>query len=167
MRIGSSEGIIFVVIVIGIFLGVRYYFNVYLKSAGYALGAFVGAVKAGNPETQFAMLDSNDQNSIGSLKNYEKQIPLGRGYATRIENFTLNEEKPNPQDPDEVTLKATLVVRGGATGKQLYQTSSQTVNDTYVLHKDSKGEWKVALSKSKLGLLEVAPTPPGDPINGG
>ena len=167
MRVGGPEVIVFVVMAIGAFVGVRYYFTVHLKSAGYALGAFVGAVKAGNPEAQFDMLEANDKANVGSVKEYEKKITLGRGYATRIENFTINEELPNPKDPDEVTLKATLSVRGTASGKQLYQSSSQSVNDTYVLRKDEKGEWKVSLSKSKLGLLELPPTPPGDPINGG
>ncbi len=167
MRVGGAEGIVFVVIVLGLIFGVRYYFTVYVKSAGYALSAFVGAVKAGNPEIQYGMLVADEQGNIGSVKNYEKQVPLGRGYATRIENFSITEEKPNPQDPSEVTLKASVTLRGAATGKQLYQSSSQSVTDSYVLRKDAKGEWKISLAKSNLGILQATPNPPGDPIGNG
>lgn len=167
MKVGGAEGIVFVIIVLGAIFGVRYYFTVYTKSPSFALGSFLVAMKAGNPEAQYNMLDAEDQNAIGSIKNYEKSIPLARGYAARIENFVISDEKPSPKDPDELTLSVALTVRGVSEGSQLYQSSSQSVKDAYVLHKDAKGEWKIVLSKSQKSILQVKPTPPGDPINGG
>jgi hypothetical protein len=163
MRVGGPEMIVFAMMAIGAFFGVRYYFNTYLKSPSYALGQFIGAVKAGSPERQFELMDEKAQKVFGSARAYAKE-PLARGYAARIENFTITAETPNPKNPDEITIKADLVVRGGSKGKQLYQSSSQSVKDTYTLAKNAKGEWRVVIAKSKLGLLEVEPTPPGDPI---
>ena len=163
MRVGGPEMIVFGFILVGAFFGVRYYFNTYLKSPSYTLGQFIGAIKAGSPERQFELMDETTQKVFGSARNFAKE-PLARGYAARIENFTITSEVPNTKNLSEVTIKAELVVRGGSKGKQLYQSSSQSVKDSYALAKNAKGEWRVVISKSKLGLLEIEPTPPGDPI---
>ena len=162
MQIGAAEGIVIVVLVIAIFAGLRYYFVTYRNTPAYALGLYLGAVKSGNPQAQYDMLDEADQRS-GTLAEYKK-LPIAHGYASRIENVAMSPEQPAPNNPNVVTVDATLSVRGTSKGKELYQTSGQTINDTFTLRKNSKGKWKVWISKWKRELLKVEPSPEGDPI---
>ena len=61
MRIQFSELIIMVAIAIGLAAGVRWYFVVYRNSPGFTLGEYLGAVKAGNVERQYELIDDADK----------------------------------------------------------------------------------------------------------
>ncbi len=164
MRIGGPEAIVFVMLIVGAFLGVKYYFQTYRKAPAYALGQFFSAVKTGNVDAQYALLDADDKQFFPDKQSYSK-APLAHGYSARIENVAFGNETKAAQHGDAVTIDAVISVRGTAKGKELYQQSSQTVQDSYTVRKDSNGDWKVVLSKSKLELpKKVEPSPEGDSI---
>lgn len=161
MRIGGPEAIVFVMMAVGLVVGGRYYFTTYRKSPAFALGQFFAAVKSGNVEAQYALLDEEDRRFFPDKQAYGK-TPLAHGYSARIENVAFGNEKAG-KGADTVTLDAAITVRGTTKGKELYQQSSQSIQDSYTLRKDANGDWKVALSKSKLELPnKVEPSPPGD-----
>lgn len=167
MRIQFSEVIVMVVVVLGIAYGARWYFVTYRNSPGYMLGEYLGAVKAGNVEEQYALIDSADkQAAFPTRKAYERNAPQSRGYTARISDVKIGKEQIDPNKPNIATVPVSISVRTTASGQQLYQTGTQTVEDQYKMRKDSNGKWKVWLAQSKQKLLDVPPSPPGDPIGG-
>src|SRR5579862_4598752 len=157
-----SEMAIFIAAVIGIVLAARWYFMVYRHSPGVALGHFLGAIKAGEGQQQYELIDEMDKQAIPTEKDYQK-LPIAQGYVERITSVDLAEAVPDPKNPDMVTIKATLGVRGSSQGKQLYETGGgEAATDTYTMHKDKDGEWKVLLSQSPMtNLLKNTPNAPG------
>jgi hypothetical protein len=165
MRIQFSEVIVLVAVVLGIGFAARWYFVIYKNSPGYALGEYLGAVKSGNVEGQYALVDNADkQSSFPTKKAYEKAAPQARGYTARISDVKIGKEQADPKKPNLATVDVSISIRGGASGQQLYQTNTQTIEDQYRMRKDSNGKWKVWLEQSKRKLLQVPPSPPGDPI---
>jgi hypothetical protein len=157
-----SESAVFIAVAIALVIGLRWYFVVYKNSPGVALGEFIGGIKAGNVERQYAMIDDSDKQFLPTAKDYEK-LPMSHGYTERITNVSMLPEVKDLKDPDVVTIETTLGVRGAA-GKDLLQSGdATTVTDKYTLHKDKDGHWKVWLQKSPMtNLLKVQPNPPGD-----
>lgn len=151
-------------IVIGLAIaGVRYYFVVYRHSPGYALGAYLGAVKKGDPEAQYALIDDDDKRKFfPTLSEYEKTAPQARGYTERISSVTLSAEKIDPKKPHIAKIEAILRLRRA--GLEVYQAASDTYTDHYTLRKDREGEWKVWLGASEINMLKSAPTPAGQPL---
>lgn len=167
MRIQFSEVIVMVAVVAGIVYGARWYFVTYRNSPGYTLGEYLGAVKSGKVEEQYALVDSADkQSTYPTQKVYEREAPQSRGYTARISDVKIGKEQIDPSKPNLATIDVSISVRSAASGQQLYQTGTQTVEDQYKLRKDSNGKWKVWLAQSKQKLLEIPPSPPGDPIGG-
>ena len=167
MRIQFSEVIVMVAVVAGIIYGARWYFVTYRNSPGYLLGEYLGAVKSGNVEDQYALIDNADKEAnYPTRKTYERAAPQARGYTARISDVKMGKEQIDPNKPNLATLDVSISVRSSASGQQLYQSGTQTVEDQYKLRKDSNGKWKVWLSESKQKLLEIPPSPPGDPIGG-
>jgi hypothetical protein len=168
MRIQFSEVIVMVAVVLAIAFAARWYFVVYRNSPGYTLGEYLAAIKAGNVEEQYALIDSADkQKFFPTRKLYERDAPQARGYTARISDVKIGKEQIDPKKPNIATLDVHITLRGGASGQQLYQTSSQAVDDQYKMRKDNQGKWKVWLDQSKQELLKVPPSPPGDPIGAG
>ncbi|HZT44171.1 MAG TPA: hypothetical protein VFA07_18545 [Chthonomonadaceae bacterium] len=161
---GIAEWIVMIAIGIGIYAAVRYYIN-YRHGPTYALSSFLGAVKAGNVESQYALIDDDDKrNHFPTLNDYEKTCPLARGYTERISSFTLSDPKIDPKKQTIAKIDATESVRvlAGTQSKDLLNAESQSTTDHYTLHKDSKGDWKIWLGHSSLGITQVTPNPPGD-----
>lgn len=167
MRIQLSEVIVIIAVVAAIIYGARWYFITYRTSPGYTLGEYLGAIKAGNVDDQYALIDSADkQKYYPTRKSYEKDAPQARGYTARISDVKLGKEQIDPAKPHLATIGVSISIRSSASGQQLYQTGTENVEDQYMLRKDNNGKWKVWLEKSKRELLKVPPSPPGDPING-
>jgi hypothetical protein len=157
-----SESVVFVAIAIALIIGVRWYFVVYKNSPGVALGEFLGGIKAGNVERQYAMIDDSDKQLVPTQKDYEK-LQWAHGYTERITGINMMPDVKNANNPDIVTIQATVGVRGAAGKDLLQQGESTTATDTYTLHKDKDGHWKVWLQKSPMtNLLKAPPNPPGD-----
>lgn len=157
-----SELGIFIAMAIVIVLALRWYFVVYKNSPAVALGEYLGGIKSGNIERQYAMLDAADKRVLPSEDVYEKQCPQARGYTERIIGTTFAPPVPDPKDPAYCTINATISVRGPA-GKDLIDNGQTTeVTDQYTMHKDAEGHWKVVLSKGwPKNLLAQKPNPPG------
>ncbi len=162
MRIGGPEAVVFAMLAIALALGARYYFFTYRKSPAYALGQFFKAVKAGNVDAQYALLDEDDKRFYPDQKTYDK-TPLAHGYSARIENVSFGNEQAGAKNGGAVIIDASISVRGTSKGKELYQQSTQSIQDSYAMRKNANGEWKVILSQSKLELPnKVEATPPGE-----
>ena len=161
---GIAEWIVVIAIGVAIYAGVRYYIN-YRRGPGFALSSFLGSIKAGNVESQYALLDDSDKrNYYPTQKDYTKNCPLAYGYTERISSFTLTDPKIDPKNPTVAKVDSTESVRAlaGTQSKDLLNAESQSYTDHYTLHKDSKGDWKVWLSHSTLQLTQAKPNPPGD-----
>lgn len=166
MRIQFSEVIVIVAVAAGLIYGARWYFITYKNSPGYALGEYLGAIKAGNVDDQYALLDNADkQQFYPTRKSYERDAPQARGYTARISDVKVGKEQIDPKKPNLATIDVAISLRSAASGQQLYQTGTDNVDDQYVLRKDSNGKWKVWLERSRRALLKIPPSPPGDPIN--
>ena len=163
----SETGIFIAMGVIAIF-SIWWYFAVYKHSPAVALGEYIGAIKSGKVDQQYAMLDTAEKEFYPSEKDYEKNCQLARGYTERIINSNFGKpvaaaKDPDPAHPTTVSIDATLSVRGPA-GKSLIDNGETSeVKDKYVMHKDAEGNWKVVLSKGwPENLLKLKPNPPGD-----
>lgn len=164
MRIGGTEAVVFAMMAVALVLGGRYYFKTYRTSPAFTLGQFFAAVKSGNVEAQYALLDESDKRFYPDQKSYSK-TPLAHGYSARIENVSFGNEKADVKNADMVTIDTAISVRGTTKGKELYQQSSQSIQDSYTMRKSASGEWKVVLSMSKLELPnKVEASPQGDSI---
>ena len=161
---GLAEWIVIIAIGIGIYVAVRYYIR-YRQGPSYALSSFLGAIKAGNVENQYALIDEDDkQHFYPTQRDYEKGCPLAHGYTERISSFTLSDTKIDPKKTTIARIESTESVRAatGTQSKDLLNAESQSYTDQYTLHKDSKGDWKVWLSHSQLQLTQATPNPQGD-----
>ncbi len=166
MRVGPAEFLTMLVIVLAALAGVRYYFLVYRKSAAFVLGQYISAVKSGDSGTQYALLDDSDKRVFfPTQQEYEKNAPQSQGYSSRISDVKISEEKPDPKKPDFAIVNAVVSIRGLAEGKALYQTSDvKEYPDRYLLHKSTKGDWKLILSQSAQEILKAPPNPKGMPF---
>ena len=156
-------------IVMGIILaviagGVKYYLD-YKKSPTAALKTYFEAVKAGNVQAQYDMLDDDDKAQyMPTAKDYSSHFVQAHGYTERVVDVTVD-PTPNSPTTQEVTLNATVNILANSQGKELWQAgSSKGFTDKYVLRKDKAGLWKLVLSKSgdgqgNLKLKDASPTP--------
>lgn len=164
-----SEMLIIAGIGLAILAGIRYYFVVYRNSAGFALGEYFGAIKSGDVDKQYALIDAKDkQQYFPTKESYEKDAKQARGYTTRITNVQMIETPPDPKKPDIAVIDATVSVRAAAGGKELYQTGeTKDYSNHMYMRKDADGKWKVWLSKSidKMDLLKAEANPPGSSFN--
>lgn len=161
-----SEVAIFIAIVAVLLLAGRWYFFVYRTSPGVALDSFLSGMRAGNVAQQYALLDEQDKQFYSSQKDYDSKAPIAHGYTERISNIDMAPAVPDAKDPNTVTISATLTLRAGSQGsspESLLKTGdSQQATDTYTLHKDKDGNWKVVLSRSDLkNLLKITPNAAG------
>ncbi len=159
----SETGIFIVLGIIGL-LALKYYFVDYKHSPGYVLGQYIGAIKSGNVEAQYALVDDKDKKELTTARKYENACKWARGYTERIMGSNFAKPVPDPKAPDTLSIMATVQMRGQA-GKELTDNGSVvTVIDKYVLHKDASGAWKVLLSQSDLSnMLKQTANPPSDP----
>ena len=159
----SETGIFIVLGIIGL-LALKYYFVDYKQSPGYVLGQYIGAIKAGNVEAQYALVDDKDKKTLTTARQYEKTCKWARGYTERIMGSNFAKPVPDAKDPDILNIMATVQMRGQA-GKELTDNGAVvTVIDKYALHKDASGAWKVLLSESDLSnMLKQTANPPSDP----
>jgi len=149
-----SETAIFIVLALLIVFGARWYFFIYRKSPGYALGQYISAMETGNVVAQYDLIDAKDKQSLfPTKKDYEKEKQV-RGYTERISNISLAEPVLNAKNPDIVTVDATFSLKGVFASKNLMDTAAvSSVTDKYTLERDKEGAWKVALDRSPMTNL--------------
>ena len=166
MRIQFSELIVMIAAVAIIAYAVRYYFVVNRNSPGFVLGEYLQAIKAGSVERQYELISAEDkQNFFPTQSIYEKNAKQSRGYTERLTKWSFSNERTTTGGM--VSIDAALSIRDSATGKALYQSGGTDVNDQFVLKKNSSGQWRLVLSKSKNALVEkVTPSVGGDFIGG-
>ena len=157
----SETGIFIAMGVIAVF-AVYWYFVIYKHSPGVALEEYIGAIKSGSVEKQYALIDASDKKMLPTEKDYEDKCKQSRGYTERVIGVTLGKPVPDAKDPATVSIDATITIRGSA-GKNLTDNGeSAQATDKYVMHKDAEGSWKVVLSKGwPKNLLAQTPNPPG------
>lgn len=166
MKVGPAEFVTMAAIVFAVLAGVRYYFVVYRQSASYIVGQYMSAVRSGNAEAQYALLDDGDKRAFfPTQQDYAKNAPQAQGYSSRISDVKLTEEKPDPGKPAFAIVDAVIAIRGLAEGKALYQSADvKSYPDRYLLHKSENGEWKLVLSQSAQEILKAPPNPKGMPF---
>jgi|SRR5579872_1475021 len=159
-----SEIIVVAFAIAAIVLGVRAYLD-YRKGPTFALSQFVAAVKAGNVENQYKLIDEMDKkNHFPTRHDYARLETISHGYTERIENTTYGPEQKSA-DGTKATISMTNTIRASSTGKQLYENGQkETYTDKVVMRKDSDGNWRVLLSASvdsraKLNLEKAEPSP--------
>ncbi len=159
-----TEIIVIAMVLAAIGGGVRYYM-LYKKSPTAALKGYFDAVKSGNVQAQYELLDDDDKAQyMPTSKDYSSHFVQSHGYTERVVDVTVD---PTPVTPTttEVTLNATVNILGNSSGKELWQAgTSKGFTDKYVMRKDKAGLWKLVLSKSgdgngNLTLKDAAPTP--------
>jgi hypothetical protein len=152
---GVSEVLIVVVLIAAVVFAVRYYFTVYRKSPGVALGSYLGAINHGNVKDQYAFIDEEDRSdNFPTVDDYEKGDSRARGFVDRVVGISLGAPEIDPKDPRIAKIEATLSIR--KVGQELYQADSDKFTDQYVMRKDKDGEWKVLLSQSKVNSFSQA-----------
>lgn len=166
MRVGPAEFLAMAVIVLAMLAGVRYYFIIYRRSAGFVLGQYINAINSGDLSAQYTLLDDADKKAFfPTQRDYENNAPQAQGYSSRITDVNISEEKPDPTKPAFAIVNAVVSIRGLSSGKALYQASDvKNYTDRYLLHKSEKGEWKLILSQSAQEILKAPPNPKGMPF---
>lgn len=139
-----AEIAVFILIVVGIVLAVRWYLFDYLRAPGTALGNFVAAMKAGNVEGQYQLLATSTKNYFPSRREYADKWKLAQGVAGRLTTYTISNVV---ETGDKATADVTVSIRKA--GQELIQIEAETFKDRYVLRRESDG-WKVVLEASKL-----------------
>ena len=162
MRIQPAELLVMIVVAIAIAYAARWYFVTRKQTPAYALGEFLGAVKAGKVGEQYELLDPSDKKLVPTKKAYDAAMPLARGYTARIADFEMKEPIVDPKNPSVVRIPVKLSVR--KSGQELYQSGSDAIDDEFTLRKGKDGKWKVWIQKWKRGLAAITPSPPGDSI---
>jgi hypothetical protein len=145
--------------------GVRAYLD-HRHSASFALGEFMGAIKAGNVGNQYALIDEGDKKRYFPNQGAYEKNTLAHGYTERVETYSMGPEEKKPNSSTKVTIPITVSIRATAEGKQLYQIGqTQTYSDKIVMRKNSDGNWRVVYSESidkstqKLHLQDATPSP--------
>lgn len=140
-----SEIAVFVAILVVLVMAGRWYFFVHLRSPSTALGRYLGAINAGDVETQFNLLAASTKQQVGgSAKAYRKSWPLAQKLAARLSNITI---KKVTERGNVATAEVSITIR--KTGQALYQAGADTYQDRYVMTKEADG-WKVVLEKSDV-----------------
>jgi hypothetical protein len=138
----SSEIVVFIVIAAGLVWAARWYFVVYKNSPTVALMNYVGAVKAGDVDTQYAMLSASTKKSYPDKDKYQESWKLARGLHGRLVDYTISRIE---ESGDKANADVSIAVR--KPGQEIYQAAATNVTDHYILVKDPEG-WKVALDQS-------------------
>ncbi len=158
-----SEYAVIILIAVLLVAAGRYYFVVYRHSPGYVLGEYLGAIKKGDPEAQYALIDDDDKRLWYPTEDaYAKQAKQANGYTERIGSVAFSNEKIDPNKPNLAKVDATVSIRRA--GEKIYESASDTYTDHYTLRKDKDGNWKVWLKESQMNMLQSAPTPAGQPL---
>jgi hypothetical protein len=156
LRDGTSLGeqiverLVITLLLAALAYGAYWYFTEYRRSPQVALGAFLGAVKAGNVERQYSLLAESTKRVFPTRATYDQQSPLAHGLTARIQSFTIGKPK---ESPNRWEADVTLSIR--KTGQALYQAGSDQFTDHYVLKREAD-EWKVVLEECRLNSLQVA-----------
>ncbi len=137
----SSEIIVFIVIAAGIVWAARWYFVVYKNSPTVALMNYVGAVKAGDVDTQYTMLSESTKKTYTDKDTYVDKWKMAQGLQGRLVDYTITKitEKDGVAEAD-----VSVGIRKPS--QEILQVSGSTVTDHYTLVKDPSG-WRVALDK--------------------
>lgn len=158
-----SEIIVIAFAIAGVVIGVRAYLD-YRHGPTFALSEFVGAIKSGNVENQYALIDENDKkNHFPTRHDYARLETISHGYTERIENTTYGPEQKSGDD--RVTIPMTNTLRATSAGKALYENGqAKSYSDKIVMRRNSDGNWRVLLSasvdsKGKLNLEQAEPSP--------
>ena len=104
-----SETGIFIAMGLSQFSATYWYFAIYKHSPGVALNEYIGGIKSGNVEKQYAMLDAADKQALPTEKDYEKKCQQARGYTERIIGVTnLINRFPTPKTPTHSTPRRSV-----------------------------------------------------------
>lgn len=140
-----SEWLVYLVIAAGLIFAVRWYFVTYLHSPSPALSKFLAALKAGDVDTQYAMLSATTKARWFPTRSvYRNEFKSAQGLAGRISDFTITKMTVDP-DGQRAVAEVTLAIRKAH--EELYQASANAYKDTYVLRKEPDG-WRVALEET-------------------
>jgi hypothetical protein len=145
-----SELAVFAAIIGAIIWAGRWYFVVHRNSPTVALMNYMGALKAGNVETQFSLLSSTTKKTFPDVDTYRKDYSLAQGLTGRMVDYQITKISESGDKAE-----ADVVVPIRKPGQELYQAAATDFLDHYVLVKES-GAWKVALEKSKIKSGEAA-----------
>ena len=157
-----SEAAVFLAIFLSIIGGIYYYFFVYVTSPTYAFKSYMGAVEAGDGKSQYTYIDNYDKKYFFPTEKKYAAMQIVNGYTDRVESVGINSEVPDASNPAYATINATLNVHSDPQGESLTSTGTyHQVQVSVIMHKNSKGHWKVLLSKSNfVALLKLTPNPP-------
>jgi hypothetical protein len=144
-----SEIAIFIAIGIGLLLAARWYFVVYKHSPTTALIGYIGAVKSGDVDAQYALLSEGTKKAYPSKSDYGSKWKPAEGMAGHMAgDFTVSNMVVSG---DKAEADVNLAVRkgggnsnGGTSG--LLDVAAENYTDHYILRKEGN-EWRVALDE--------------------
>ncbi len=134
------EYAVFVALAIAAFFIGKWYFVVYKHSPSVALVAYVAAIKSGDTDEQYKMLDAKTRTFYTDKSTYVQKWPMSANLAGKMGDFTVSNMT---ESGDKAEADVAVSVRKGGDG--LLNISSDTYSDHYILKKESDG-WKIALS---------------------
>ncbi len=135
------EYIVFVILAIVLFFVGKWYFVVYKHSPSIALVDYVAAIKSGNTDVQYAMLDAKTKAIYTDKSTFVQKWPMSANLAGKMGDFTVSNVS---ESGDKAEADVSVSVRKAGDG--LMNIASDTFSDHYVMRKEADG-WKIALSE--------------------
>jgi hypothetical protein len=140
-----SESLVYLVVIAGLVIAVRWYFVTYLRSPSPVLSQYLAAIKAGDVDTQYRLLSTATKSRWFPTQSiYADRFKAAQGLAGRISDFTITKLTEDPGGQKAVA-DVSLAIRDAR--QELYQASAKSYKDVYVLRKEPDG-WRVALEES-------------------
>ena len=139
-----TEVLVVIAILAGIGWGAKWYFMDYKNSPGFALQNYMGALKAGDLDTQYKLLAASTKKVITSASVYDSKYPPARGFQGRLVNYELGQVTGSGTE-----RKCDVKVSVRKANQDILQTATDDFIDHYVLNKDPEG-WRVALELSTV-----------------
>lgn len=148
----GSEIVVFIIIVIALIFAARWYFVIYRNSPTVALMSYIGAVKAGDVDTQYGLVSANTKKFYADKDTYVDKWKMARGLHGRMVDFTITKIE---QSGDKANADVSVAVRKAS--QDILHVEGSNVLDHYVLVKETDG-WKIALDEcaKTIKTLEFA-----------
>ncbi len=146
--------IVILLIIGGIVYGVHYYFSVYLRSPSVVVQNFINAMNSADAATQYSMLypTATLKAHYPDLQSYKKN-PISYGLVDIITstNITSVINKGN-------WAKVTAVSAVRKPHQKIWQASTTSVSDIFILRKDDNNNWRIVLERCYLPISQLART---------
>ena len=146
--------IVILLIIGGIVYGVHYYYSVYLRSPSVVVQNFLNAINSADASTQYALLypTTTLKAYYPDLQSYKKN-PISYGLADLISstNITSVIKKGNV-----AKVTANSAVR--KPHQKIWQASTTSVTDIFILQKDNNNNWRIVLERCQLPISRLART---------